>query len=492
MYFLILSFLFSILIYLLFKTKGNNNNSQYKINSKIPGPSGIPIFGNLLSLDNKNGIHTTFQKWFKEYGPIYTIMMGNKSTVVLTGYPIIKKAFIDNSEVFAPHYTFNSRYQLNKCSDITQENGKNQSALKRIFLSEMTVTRIKKQESHIQNEIVKLMKVLDKHAKDGKPFLLNNYFSMFSINIISRFLFGIDFQYQDFEETSDLMVGIRDLLIASGEIVFSDFLPIPHSKRSKLYTSYQALVVQIENLVKNHKYKDGDECMLSKLMIEHDKGNIPWDAVVSNCNTIITAGSDSTSSTALFCLIELMNNPEIQAKVYDDIKSSFETNKDPDDYMIDDMVVIKYSKYRSLLPYLSLALKENYRKHPAAPFGAPHETTQETVIDGYTIAKGTMIIQNIYATQRSEECFSHPDEFIPERWNGTENTQTLISFGTGIRDCIGKSLAYNQIFTIIASVLNRYEFINPNHPSPLDEIGIPGLTTQCKNTVAIIKKRIKE
>ncbi|KAM9998750.1 hypothetical protein ACTFIY_008416 [Dictyostelium cf. discoideum] len=487
MNFLFLSAILAIIIYLIFKR--NEKYSPSKINSKIPGPIGLPIFGNILSLDNKNGIHTTFQKWFKEYGPIYTINMGNKSAVVLTGFPMIKKAFIDNSEAFAPHYTFESRYKLNKCSDITQENGKNQSALKRIFLSEMTVTRIKKQESHIQNEIVKLMKVLDKHSEDGKPFLLNNYFSMFSINIISRFLFGIDFPYQDFEETSDLMIGIRDLLIASGEIVLSDFLPIPHSKRSKLYTSYQALVVQIENLVKNHKYKEGDECMLSKLMIEHDKGNIPWDAVISNCNTIITAGSDSTSSTALFFLLEMMNNPTIQTKVYNDIVNSFEQNQQPDDYMNQDMVILKYSKYRSLIPYLSLALKENYRKHPAAPFGAPHETTQETIIDGYTIAKGTMIFQNIYATQRSDTFYSQPDKFIPERWNGIENSQTLISFGTGIRDCIGKSLAYNEIFTIIASVLKRYEFINPNPSIPFDDNGIPGLTTQCKNTVVQIKKR---
>ncbi len=55
-----------------------------------PGPIPLPLVGNLLQLDPVNPHETVF-KWSRKYGPIFTIWLGPRPTVVITGYDIMKK-----------------------------------------------------------------------------------------------------------------------------------------------------------------------------------------------------------------------------------------------------------------------------------------------------------------------------------------------------------------------------------------------------------------
>ena len=46
-----------------------------------PGPVGLPIFGNILSLGRRAEI--SFSNMARKYGPIFTVYMGPNRTVVL-------------------------------------------------------------------------------------------------------------------------------------------------------------------------------------------------------------------------------------------------------------------------------------------------------------------------------------------------------------------------------------------------------------------------
>ncbi|KAM9960167.1 hypothetical protein ACTFIW_009292 [Dictyostelium discoideum] len=481
--------IFSIILYLFV-------NRNKRKNLKIPGPNGIPIFGNLLSLSGE--MHLTLQEWYKTYGSVFSIRMGNIDTVVLTEYPTIRKAFVDNSLAFASRYQLKSRVVLTGAKDLAIQNGEIHSLLKKVVLSEMTTTKIKRMEIHIIKETEKILKILDKHAELGEPFIINNYLNMFSMNVILRFLLGIDYPYESVDETVGYVKSIKSFFAVAGLPILSDFIPIPLKKSGVFFDSYKELEIETDKLIEKFKKsrtekiengtyneEEEDESILSKLLKEYEQGNISWECVSHTCIDIISAGTDTSANTLVMALIELINNQEIQSKAFSSIRSSC-LNDDSNN----EEIVITHSKYRSLLPYISMIIKETFRKHPIALLGLPHVTTEDVEIDGYKIEAGTYIIQNIFSSHRSDKIFQSPNEFIPERFFESSQNQGLIHFGLGVRDCVGKSLAECEIFTLLATLLNRYQFINPNNSKKLNDIGTFGLAQVCPDTNIILKKRI--
>nr|XP_051679400.1 cytochrome P450 2C5 isoform X2 [Oryctolagus cuniculus] len=65
-----------------------------------PGPTPFPIIGNILQIDVKD-ISKSPTKVSECYGPVFTVYLGMKPTVVLHGYKAVKEALVDLGEEFA-------------------------------------------------------------------------------------------------------------------------------------------------------------------------------------------------------------------------------------------------------------------------------------------------------------------------------------------------------------------------------------------------------
>lgn len=77
-----------------------------------PGPPTIPILGNIhqvcrtsLAIANTQiparDTHLQFQKWAKEYGPIYTLMIGTKTLIVLSSDQAVKDLMDKKSNIYS-------------------------------------------------------------------------------------------------------------------------------------------------------------------------------------------------------------------------------------------------------------------------------------------------------------------------------------------------------------------------------------------------------
>uniref|UniRef100_A0A8C9PT07 unspecific monooxygenase n=1 Tax=Spermophilus dauricus TaxID=99837 RepID=A0A8C9PT07_SPEDA len=70
-----------------------------------PGPMPLPIIGNILQIDAKN-ISKSLTNLSKAYGPVFTVYLGTRPTVVLHGYEAVKEALNDHGEVFSGRGSF--------------------------------------------------------------------------------------------------------------------------------------------------------------------------------------------------------------------------------------------------------------------------------------------------------------------------------------------------------------------------------------------------
>uniref|UniRef100_A0A915LZ60 Cytochrome P450 n=1 Tax=Meloidogyne javanica TaxID=6303 RepID=A0A915LZ60_MELJA len=66
-------------------------NFYWKRRHLPPGPTPLPIVGNLLELGKKPPGYDIFLKWREEYGPIYTYWVGEQPMVAFTEYSLINE-----------------------------------------------------------------------------------------------------------------------------------------------------------------------------------------------------------------------------------------------------------------------------------------------------------------------------------------------------------------------------------------------------------------
>ena len=65
-----------------------------------PGPPTLPLIGNLHQMPKKQG-HLQFQKWAKEFGPVYSLMLGTQCFVVLNSDQAIKDLLDKRSAIYS-------------------------------------------------------------------------------------------------------------------------------------------------------------------------------------------------------------------------------------------------------------------------------------------------------------------------------------------------------------------------------------------------------
>ncbi|KAG8230502.1 hypothetical protein J437_LFUL010602, partial [Ladona fulva] len=135
---------------------------------------------------------------------------------------------------------------------------------------------------------------------------------------------------------------------------------------------------------------------------------------------------------------------------------------------------------RASMPYTEATVLETLRR-ASSPI-VPHVATQDTSVDGYAVAKGTVVILNNYELNTSEEHWEAPLEFRPERFLCPETGRVakpeyFIPFGTGKRTCIGSRLVHAFGFLLLGSLVQRFDI------SPAAIEGESGLPEDCIRTV---------
>ena len=98
-------------------------------------------------------------------------------------------------------------------------------------------------------------------------------------------------------------------------------------------------------------------------------------------------------------------------------------------------------------------------------------------ISGYQIRKGTLVMNSIYTLHHRQDLFSDPQRFDPDRFS-SENEKRIpryayLPFGAGPRICIGNHFALMEAQLLLATVIQRVNFV----PVPEQVVEPEGLMT---------------
>ena len=183
------------------------------------------------------------------------------------------------------------------------------------------------------------------------------------------------------------------------------------------------------------------------------------DELYSESDLLITASSDTTSTTFAAMFFYLIRNPRAYDRLASEIRSTF-TSADE----------IRAGKPLSSCRYLHCVIDETMRMNPPVSGDLPREVPSGGLtIDGHFFAAGTNVSSAHYALFHDPEFFPDPFSFKLERWivdeeKGVSAASVELArsafnpFSLGPRGCSGKNLAYLEMTVAMAKVLYRLDF----------------------------------
>ena len=288
------------------------------------------------------------------------------------------------------------------------------------------------------------------------------FFGMLTNFTSSSCLLGREFRNEMSEEFAKVYYDLERGIVAWGYI--HPHLPIPAFRRRDLARARLGeMVSEIVEKRKQSGYR-GEDFLQTLMDAEYSDGTKLSDHEITGMLVAaMFAGHHTSSVTTAWTLIELLRNPRFLAEVRDEIHARY---AEAEEYTFQSLRDLQKTEG---------AVKEALRIHPPL-FILLRAALADCEILGYRVRKGDWVAVSPMVAHRDDEVFANALEYDPDRYGpGREEDKrpfAYISFGGGRHKCMGNAFAILQIKTIIAVLLNRYDFELVGDPIETDFQGL--------------------
>ncbi|KAF6148058.1 hypothetical protein GIB67_024233 [Kingdonia uniflora] len=396
--------------------------------------------------------------------------MGTRTLIIISSPELAHEALIQMGPVFAnrpAELVTRTIFSSNMFTVNSAVHGPVWRSLRRNMVQGMlSTTRVKDFRGVRCNAMDRLVDLIrtEEETADGAVWVLKNVrFAVFCI--LLSMCFGVEMDEKAIQLIDRTMKAVVVTLLPR----LDDFLPIlgplftKQRKRAIEVREHQLRTLTpfiekrrsaLHNLGSN---KIGSDFAyldtLFDLKIEGRNSCPTNPELVTLCSEFLNGGTDTTATAVEWGIARLIQNPEIQSKLYTEIKSTI-GNRNVDEKDVDGM------------PYLNAFTKELLRKHPPTYFALTHAVTQPAKLAGYDIPTGVNVEFFTPAIAHDPKIWSKPEEFNPDRFlSGNEDADItgaremkMMPFGAGRRICPGLGMGMLHINLIMARMVQEFEW----------------------------------
>ncbi|KAK7381354.1 hypothetical protein VNO78_33988 [Psophocarpus tetragonolobus] len=486
--------------------------SKVGIGREPPMASGAwPILGHLMLLGRSATPHKTLGAMADKYGPLFIIKLGSKRALVLSNWKMAKECYTTNDIIVSSrskliaieHVAYNQASfgfapygpywrELRKIVTMFLSNRKTE------LLSYVRVTEV-------QNSIKGLYHVWSNtKSNEYSGYVLvemKQWFTELVFNIVfqtmtGKRLYGKTAVVSE-KEAQNCVKALRDFMHMLGVCTVADAVPVLSwmnlGVKAMKETAKELDMILDEWLVEHRQKRasgkvieSNDQDFMDTMLSVLDGATINgYDAGTINKATtlaLILGATDTSTVTLTWVICFLLKNPLILEKVKEEIKTQIGEER-----FISESDISK-------LVYLQAVVKETLRLYPPGPLSAPREFTEDCMLGGYHIRKGTRLITNLWKIQTDPNIWLDPLEFKPERFLTTHKDVDvkgqnfeLLPFGSGRRICPGISFGLHMIYLTLANFLHYFEILNKSN-EPMDMTEAVGMTNEKATPLEILVK----
>ncbi|KAL8048438.1 hypothetical protein ABFX02_07G065800 [Erythranthe guttata] len=440
-----------------------------------PGPMKLPVIGNLHNIIGSEPPHRALHKLATKFGPVMHLQLGELSTVIISSPNAAKQVMKTHDINFAsrPSILATEIMSYNSTSISSSVYGDYWRQLRKICTLELlSAKRVQSFRPIREEAFLDLARWIAKEAEaEAEAAPVNFTRKLYSCSYALTWTTTLGNKTEVKEKLLNIIK--QSIELASGFNVV-DFYP--SVKLLQMVTGLRRRMTKLhresdkifDQIIDDHKKINDDhhsrhnkqEDLLDVLLKfqDDDRGqeiSLTTDNVKAVLMDMLAGGSETSATTLIWAMVEMLKNPRIMEKAQDEVRRVY-----------DDKGYVDESKIHEL-EYLRSIIKETLRVHPPAALLNPRICTEKCEINGYEIPAGTKIIANTWAINRDPEYWENADCFEPERFLDSSvdykgNHFEYIPFGAGRRICPAITFALANMDLPLAIFLYHFDWKLPD------------------------------
>ncbi|KAI8115367.1 Cytochrome P450 4d2 [Lucilia cuprina] len=446
----------------------------------IPLVSKLPIVGSILIISTitPDNFHIKWPQYVRRFGKTFAARIMGYLSVVTVDHRIVE-VVLSSQEHLEKHFL----YQLLSVwlgNGLLLSSGKVWHKMRKIITPTFHF-KILEQFIEVFDGQTDIFVEKLKTVADGQRILnIYDYVGLLTMDIIAETAMGVKINAQ-MDSKSDVVKAIIEVTdIMSIRFIRPQYAYIPtlrlfspktyHSqeKNIKILHDFTEKIIaeRQKSLLKDQDQNKGLElnddpqdlglkkrmALLDVLLQSTVEGETLTDKQIRDeVNTFMFEGHDTTTSATSFCLYALSRHPEVQQKLFLELRAYFGDQ-------------LKHNiTYKDLqeLNYLNCVIKESLRLYPPI-LAIGRILKNDLKVDKYSIPANANIIILLWEILRDPTVFEDPLRFLPERHqmnNDRVNAFSNIPFSAGPRNCIGQKFAQLEMRTILIKVIRNFELL---------------------------------
>ncbi|KGN63393.1 cytochrome P450 89A2 [Cucumis sativus] len=468
--------------------------TKFQTSTKLPpGPPSIPILSTFLwfrtsPLQMESYLRTAVAK----YGPIVTLRIGSRPSIFIADRTIAHKALFQHGALFAdrpPVPPLTKILTSNQHSINSAAYGPLWRLLRRNLTSQILHPSRIRSYGHAREWVLGiLLNRLFSHSESGSSVYVVDHFQYAMFCLMVLMCFGDKLEESQIKEVENvqrtMLLNFRrfGLLNLSPKLTkfflpkrWEEFLQLRRNQERVIIPLIEARREAIKSRANRGKregekqeQEDGKEFVLSYVdtllelqLPNEDNRKLTNSEMVTLCSEFLTGGTDTTSTTLQWIMANLVKNPEIQHKLFTEMK----------EVMGDGTREEVKEEDLGKLPYLKAVVLEGLRRHPPGHFLQARGVKEDIQFENYLIPKNGTV--NFLAAEigRDPTVWEEPMAFKPERFmNGDGGEEAagfdvtgskeikMMPFGAGRRICPGYGLGILHLEYFLANLLWKFDW----------------------------------
>lgn len=430
----------------------------------LPGPRGVPVFGNLLQIKSTK-LHLQLEQWCDEYGPVFKLKLGPRRAIVVGDHELIVTALRDRPDGFRRTLKLEQVWtELGLLGGLFGASGETWKRQRRMVMAGFDPTTVKRYHPALQRVARRLSLRWQQAARDDTLIDLRSDLMRYTVDAIAGLAFGTEVNTLQSDEDV-IQKHLNRIFPAVFKRIFAP-LPtwrwFPSSEDRQLAQSVAEVNAAVDGFIAQARARlDADPSLrtqpgnlLEAMLVAADEPGSGMDdkQVAGNVLIMLLAGEDTTANTLAWMIHLLWHNPQALTRATEEVRR-----------VCGDATSITLEQLAQL-DYLEACAHESMRLKPVAPQNGM-QALRDTTLGDVAVPAGMVVLAVMRHDSVSEKCVPNAAVFDPQRWLGEGGPGQAASaakrismpFGAGPRICPGRYLALLEMKMAMATLLGTFD-----------------------------------